>query len=71
MCSSDLNAGLPPTPINNPTVGAIDAALNAESGDWLYFVTVSPNVTKFTSNYDEFLSFKAEYKKNLAAGAFK
>ena len=66
-----LNAGLPPTPINNPTVAAINAALNAESGDWLYFVTVSPNVTKFTSSYDEFLTFKAEYKKNLAVGAFK
>ena len=66
-----LNVGLPPTPINSPTIGAITAALNPEPGDWLYFVTVSPNVTKFTSTYSEFLTFKAEYKKNLASGGFK
>lgn len=66
-----LNVGLPPTPINSPTIGAITSALNPEPGDWLYFVTVSPGVTKFTSTYSDFLVFKAEYKKNLASGAFK
>ena len=66
-----LRTGLPPTPICNPTLASISAALNPEPGDWLYFVTVSPGVTRFTHSYDEFLNFKAEYKRNLAAGAFK
>lgn len=62
--------GLPPTPIGSPTRASIDAAINPEKGDWLYFVTVKPGETKFTASYDEFLLFKAEYKKNFAAGLF-
>ena len=27
--------------------------------------------TKFTADYDEFLKFKAEYKRNFAAGKFE
>ena len=50
---------------------AIEAALNPESGPWLYFVTVLPKQTKFTADYDEFLKFKAEYKRNFAAGKFE
>lgn len=63
--------GLPPGPIGSPTRASIEAALSPEPGDWLYFVTVRPGETKFTARYDEFLQFKAEYKKNLAAGLFK
>ena len=66
-----LRQGLPPTPIGSPTRASISAALNPEKGDWLYFVTVKPGQTEFTSNYQEFLALKAEYKKNLAAGLFK
>ena len=63
--------GLPPGPIGSPTKAAIEAALTPEQGDWLYFVTVLPGQTKFTSSYDEFLEFKAEYKRNYAAGVFE
>ena len=65
------NRGLPPGPIGSPTRAAIEAALNPESGPWLYFVTVLPKQTKFTADYDEFLKFKAEYKRNFAAGKFE
>jgi len=64
-------AGLPPGPIGSPTREAIEATLNPSDGDWLYFVTVLPNETRFTSSYDEFLKYKAEYKRNYADGAFE
>lgn len=35
------NAGLPPGPIGSPGEAAIEAALNPEPGDWLYFVAVN------------------------------
>ncbi|MEV5874694.1 endolytic transglycosylase MltG [Streptomyces sp. NPDC052101] len=43
--------GLPPTPIDNPGAEAMHAALNPVPGDWLYFVTVGPGDTRFTSDY--------------------
>ena len=49
----------------------MDAALNPAEGDWLYFVTVKPFDTRFTSSYDEFLLWKAEYKRNFKAGLFE
>ena len=66
-----LYPGLPPGPIGSPTRASIDAALDPEPGDWLYFVTVEPARTVFTSSYEEFLTLKSEYKKNLKAGKFK
>lgn len=57
-----LNDGLTPTPINNPGGLALEAALNPESGDWLYFITTDllTTETKFTQSYEEFLVFKDE-----------
>ena len=63
--------GLPPGPIGSPTKLAIDAALNPEVGNWLYFVTVKPFDTRFTNSYDQFLEWKAEYKRNFKAGLFE
>lgn len=63
--------GLPPGPIGSPTRLAIDATLNPSIGDWLYFVTVKPKDTRFTSSYEEFLGWKAEYKRNFKAGLFE
>jgi len=63
--------GLPPTPIGSPTKAAITAALNPLQGNWLYFVTVKPGETRFTNSYDEFLLWKAEYKRNFRAGLFE
>ncbi|MBT1161327.1 MULTISPECIES: endolytic transglycosylase MltG [Bifidobacterium] len=65
------NKGLPPTPISNPADKAIQAALNPEEGDWLYFVTVNLKTgeTKFTTgSLDEqssqFEQYVNEYKTN-------
>lgn len=66
-----LRRGLPPGPIGSPTRAAIDATINPAEGDWLYFVTVKPRDTRFTSSYEQFLEWKAMYKKNFKAGLFE
>jgi UPF0755 protein len=65
------NYGLPPSPIGNPGTEAMAAALNPAPGDWLYFITVAPGDTRFTSSHDEFITWKFLYEKNRKAGAFK
>jgi UPF0755 protein len=62
--------GLPPGPIGNPGFDAMFAAANPAPGDWIYFVTVAPSDTRFTASYDQFSTWKIEYKKNLRAGLF-
>lgn len=62
--------GLPPGPIGSPTSAAMRATLNPEPGDWLYFITVAPQETRFTNSYDEFLAWKELYRKNYRAGLF-
>ena len=62
--------GLPPGPIDNPGRAAMDAALHPETGDWTFFITVKPGDTRFTASNAQFLIWKSEYEKNLAAGAF-
>ena len=61
-----VNKGLPPTPISNPGDNAINAALNPEDGDWLYFVTtdLETGETKFTASEEEFEQYVQEYKTN-------
>ncbi|HEV2376061.1 MAG TPA: endolytic transglycosylase MltG, partial [Streptosporangiaceae bacterium] len=67
------HTGLPPTPIDSPGDAAIQAALHADptaaARTWLYFVTVDPKsgVTKFTSNYSQFLQWENELSANIAA----
>lgn len=63
--------GLPPGPIGSPGVAAMEAAMNPAPGDWLYFITVAPGDTRFTSSFEEFNSWKLIYTKNRKAGAFK
>jgi UPF0755 protein len=64
-------AGLPPTPIANPSKDAIVATLKPAVGDWLYFITVAPGNTRFTKNFVEFSKWNTEFNKNVAAGKFK
>lgn len=61
-----INTGLPPTPISNPGDDAIQAAMNPEPGDWLYFVTTNLQTgeTKFATTEDEFWQIRDEYKNN-------
>lgn len=65
------NYGLPPGPIGNPGAKALYAAANPAVGDWIYFITVAPLDTRFTSSNDEFSKWKIEYKKNLRDGLFR
>jgi len=44
-----LNAGLPPGPISNPGDAAIKGILNADHGNWLYFLTVPGGKSQFSS----------------------
>jgi len=62
--------GLPPGAIGSPGTSAIQAALKPAPGDWLYFITVAPGDTRFTSSISEFNSWKQLYTKNRKAGAF-
>jgi UPF0755 protein len=65
-----LHYGLPPGPIGNPGRSAMEAALHPTPGNWIYFITVKPGDTRFTDSNTQFLIWKSEYEKNLAAGAF-
>ena len=63
--------GLPPGPIGNPGQEALNAAVNPAIGDWLYFITVKPQDTRFTKNFDEFNTWVNEFRRNEKAGLFK
>jgi len=66
-----LNLGLPPTPISNPSQGAITAAMSPAAGNWIYFITVKPHDTRFTDSYSTFQSWVALYNQNVRQGLFK
>jgi UPF0755 protein len=40
-----LHKGLPPTPIDNPGLAAIEAVLHPASGNWLYFIVAKGHST--------------------------
>ncbi|MDN6373021.1 MAG: endolytic transglycosylase MltG [Brevibacterium aurantiacum] len=59
--------GLPPGPINSPSSGAVDAALNPTEGDWQFFVATNPDTgeTKFADTFDEHRKNVEIYRKWL------
>jgi len=54
--------GLPPTPINNPGLAALQAAAHPAHVDYLYFVRKPDHKHHyFTASYQDFLQHEAEY----------
>ncbi|MFJ5926682.1 endolytic transglycosylase MltG [Kitasatospora sp. NPDC092948] len=51
--NTNMNPGLPPTPISNPGDDAIKAVLNPTPGDWAYWLAISPSETKFAVTGEE------------------
>ncbi len=60
------HAGLPPGPICNPGLAAIQAALNPATSDYLYYVLAPDNSGRhtFTRTYDEFLKAANQYHQS-------
>lgn len=58
-------AGLPPTPICNPSIEAISAAIYPSDTDYFYFLTTQDEQRKtyFSKTYEEHLQNKATYLK--------
>lgn len=58
------NNGLPKGPIANPGQAAIEAALNPDDNDYIYYVLKdrTSGAHYYTNNYDDFLSAKEAYK---------
>jgi UPF0755 protein len=57
-----VHDGLPPTPINNPGLAAIDAAAHPAHVDYLYFVRKPDHRHHyFTASYQDFLQHEAAY----------
>ncbi|MFH1050523.1 MAG: endolytic transglycosylase MltG [bacterium] len=59
--------GLPPGPINSPSISSIDAALNPEIHDYLYFVAKgdSSKSHNFAETYSEHIRYVSKYRKNI------
>ncbi|MDR1688558.1 MAG: endolytic transglycosylase MltG [Clostridiales bacterium] len=59
------NAGLPIGPIGNPGKACIDAALNPQETDYLYFVVKNEETGEhvFTADYNEFTDAKVLYNQ--------
>lgn len=54
-------AGLPPGPIGNPSIAAIDAALNPTPNEYYYFLTKEDGTAVFSRTLDEHNANKAKY----------
>jgi UPF0755 protein len=59
--------GFPPGPIGCPTIGGLDAVLNAEKHDYLYFVAKSDfsGYHHFSRTLSEHNKYAAEYQREL------
>jgi UPF0755 protein len=59
------HSGLTPTPIANPGLKAIQAAMNPTPGPWLYFVKINKDGhSYFTASYSDFLVHKQQAQAN-------
>lgn len=56
-----LYRGLPPTPISNPGLTAIRAALNPQPTPYLYFLTGRDGLMYYSRTHDEHVQKKTRY----------
>ncbi len=59
-----LHTGLPPGPIGNPGALALQAAVHATHGPWLYFITDTrhkPYLTHFTASLSQLQAWQREF----------
>ena len=56
-----LNRGLPPTPIGNPGIEAITAALEPTATDYVYYITDSEGNFHYAKTYNEHLDSVNRY----------
>lgn len=54
-------AGLPPGPISNPGMNAIDAVLNPIANPYLYFLTTTDGTVIYASTFEEHVANKNRY----------
>ena len=54
--------GLPPGPISNPGIAAIEAAVNPTPNDYYYFLTTDEGEVIYAKTYDEQVANKARYR---------
>lgn len=57
--------GLPPGPINNPSVSSIKAAINPERHNFIFFVATGDGGHTFTENYSDHLKAVDVYRKKM------
>ncbi len=55
--------GLPPTPISNPGLAAIAAAVSPAASDYNYFLTSTDGIVYYARTYEEHLRNKRKYLK--------
>ncbi|MEK7176716.1 MAG: endolytic transglycosylase MltG [Patescibacteria group bacterium] len=58
-----LYRGLPPTPISNPGLSSIEAALNPTTTPYLYFLTGDDGEMYYSKTFDEHVEKKRKYIK--------
>jgi len=60
-----LYKGLPPGPVNNPGIDAIQAALNPDVHKYLFFVATGDGGHKFSENYAQHQQAVKEYRQKI------
>lgn len=62
--------GLPPGPINSPSLSSIDATINFERHNYLYFVAVGDgsNRHNFSRNFEEHKKYIRVFRNNIKKG---
>ncbi|MSQ72111.1 MAG: endolytic transglycosylase MltG [Betaproteobacteria bacterium] len=58
-----IRSGLPPSPISNPGLASLLAAVNPGQGKWLYFVSRNDGTSEFSRSLDEHNRAVARYQR--------